>query len=150
MDRQYKPLYLTIEDFPVIVYIAKDESPVTEVLPTQADVRAYVERLFIENANIKTGDYAIVFVWNDHGKEMADVWMLGDNTHSNSGPLYECFAFAGSEQSMSGDIASGDTIITLAAEEQKHRQIGDRRRYLADTSTAVFPEGMAPKEDYPA
>lgn len=150
MERQYKPIYLTIDTFPAIVYVAKDESPVIEALPSQADVKMYVEELLGENTNIRTGNYAIVFVWNDRGKAMADVWMLGENTHSNSGLLYECFAFAGKEQSVSGDIASGDTIIALAAEEQKRRQFASTQEYLADTSPAAFPEGMTPTEEYPA
>lgn len=149
MDRQYKPLHYVIDNFPVIVYVTKDESPVTEVLPTQTEVKAYVESLILENANIRTGEYAVIFVWNNRGKEMADVWMMGENTESKSGPLVECFAFAGMEQSITGDIASGDTVIALSAEEQKRRQFGELSQYLSDNSPAMFPEGMTPQQEYP-
>jgi hypothetical protein len=149
MDRQYKPLHYTIDNFPVIVYATKDESPITEVLPTQTELKAYVESLIMENANIRTGNYAVIFVWNNLGKPMGDVWMMEENTESNSGPLVECFAFAGKEQSVSGDIASGDTVIALAAEEQKRRQFSELSQYLSDESPAPFPEGMTPQEEYP-
>lgn len=150
MDRHYTPLKLSINNLPVIIYVAKDESPVTNILPTQKQVIDYVQALFSENPNIQRGLYAVVFVWNKNDKPMADVWMHSHNNHGGSDPLLECFAFAGKEQSLTGDVASGDTIIALAAEEQKRRQFSGFDEYLLDNSPAPFPEGLAPAEDYPA
>lgn len=137
------------DDFPVIIYVAKDEVPVTNILATQAEVKAYVSELFLENPNILHGQYGIVFVWNKNGIPMADIWIHTNNEHSNSGPLLENFAIANKDQSVSGDIASGDTIIALAAEEQKRRQFNSVSEYIQSDAPALFPEASKPIEEYP-
>ncbi len=150
--RQYKPFNYSFKNIPLIVYPVKDENPLNEVFSNTDtnSINKHLDDLYDGHSKIlDTGNYHILFVWNLEGNRMVDVWIHNMSNWSNSGPLLSVFTFRNLEICDDAGIASGDSIITLAREEELRRKIGnideyvDRNKYMP-----TFPDGMQPIESF--
>ena len=80
---------------------------------------------------------------------MTDVWIHDMKNWSDSGPLVECFTFRGLNKCKDAGIASGDSLIVLAREEELRRKMSNLSEYVnRDKHIPDFPRGMKPKESF--
>lgn len=151
-DRFYIPFSLKIVDKPLIVYLVKDENPLTNVFDskTKRSVVSHLKRLYSKNkAALSKGLYHIVFLWNLKNHRMADVWIHTLNSIAEkSGPLQEVHIFQ-DLQPYHIEVSSGDTLIVLAREEELRRKMADMKKYLNRPKYIPdFPFEMQPYEDF--
>lgn len=147
MPRQYKPFTLYINKIPLIVYPVKDENPLQEIFQNENDIQENLKKLYSKNRSLLTGNYHILFVWNLEGERMTDVWVHNMENWSDSGPLIECYTFRGLKQCDDAGIASGDSIIALAREEELRRQCASMEKFVDRSKVQPeFPDGMQPDE----
>jgi hypothetical protein len=150
MARHFIPFNLKLKNIPVIVYPVKDGAPLQDIFESKFEIQRHLEDLYSQNSSIQKFDYHIVFVWNLEGNRMTDVWMHRmANWDNSSGPLVECMIFENLKESNDAGIASGDTLIVLAREEEFRRKIGDLEKYLKRSDVMPeFPKEFIPKEDF--
>jgi hypothetical protein len=149
MARQYKAFSVQVHNQNLIVYPVLDESPLTDVFQNQAEIIEHLNSLYKNNPNIQKGQYHIVFVWNLERQRMTDVWVHLLNEYSDSGPILECYTFRGMMPCQDAGIASGDSIIALAREEELRRKCANLEIYLNRKEIqAEFPQGLQPDQDF--
>jgi len=149
MARQYKPFSLKILDQNLIVYPVLDENPLQDIYKNHSEIVSQLQNLYQKNQNVLKGQYHILFVWNLEGKRMTDVWIHLVNEWSDSGPVLECYTFRDLEPCKDAGIASGDSIIVLAREEELRRRCKNLNDYLDRSKTqAEFPEGLQPDQNF--
>lgn len=149
MARQYIPFSFQLEDIPLIIYPVKDENPLEEVFEDEKDIKNHLEKLYEANKSLHKYTYHILFVWNLEKERMTDVWLHSMKNWSDSGPLLECQTFRGLEPCEDAGIASGDSIIALAREEELRRESDDLNEYVnRNKKLPEFPKGMKPDERF--
>jgi hypothetical protein len=151
-DRFYIPFSLRIAAIPLMVYPVKDENPLEAVFDRRdkQSIRVHIRALYKKQKKVLSeGLYHILFVWNLHGQRMTDVWIHSLNTiAAPSGPLQKVYTFQGLEP-YTIEVASGDTLIVLAREEELRRKIGDLQKYVKRPSYIPdFPMDMQPYENF--
>lgn len=151
MGRQYKPFSYKIGEIPLIIYGGKDEHPLSEIFDPKDhhSIQKHLEQLYDKHPEVlNKGTYHIVLVWNLDQQRMTDVWIhTSENWSNTSGPLIECVTFRNLEKCTDAGIASGDSIIMVAREEELRRELDNLALYF-DRSQYIptFPDGMQPTE----
>ena len=150
--RQYKPLNHRFSGISLIVYPVKDENPLDEIFDRKdkTSFEKHLNDLYKKNKKMLVkGDYHILFVWNLNGERMTDVWIHDMKNWSDSGPLIECITFRGLKKCNDAGIASGDSLIALAREEELRRKVVDLKEYInREKHVPKFPKGMQPAESF--
>jgi len=151
-DRFYIPFSMKVQGISLIVYLLKDENPLDKVFDpkNKNDVKNHIRTLYKKHKEfLCAGMYHIVFLWNFKNKRMTDVWIHTTNLiAAPSGPLQKVYTYCGLER-YNIEVASGDTLIVLAREEELRRKVGDINKYLERPKYIPdFPCEMQPYEDF--
>lgn len=100
---------------PVLVYI---EEGVEEIISDPSTLDAYLQELYSTNdAIITRGTYQILFLWNFDGTIMTDVWMFFVGEDWSLPTNVDVANFEYINVSLGNGVASGDSLILLASEE---------------------------------
>jgi hypothetical protein len=131
------------------VYPVLDECPLADIFKDVSEIKDHLHALYLKNPIIIKGQYQIVFVWNLEGKRMTDVWVHLLNEWSDSGPILECYTFRELSPCQDAGIASGDSIIAIAREEELRRRCKTLEQYLDRSQVQPkFPTGMHPMLEF--
>jgi len=130
MERFYIPFNHKIGNITLIIYPAKDENPLKNIIKSEPEIIQNLNKLYSKNKGLNTGTYHIVFIWSYQKKLMFDVWIHDIESATESGPLIDCLTFKEFELSTDTGIASGDSIFVLGREDELRRQSSNLDSYL--------------------
>lgn len=130
MDRFYIPFNYKIENVPIIIYPAKDENSLKNIIKTEDDIKLQLNKLYSKYKELIKGSYHIIFIWNLENKLMFDVWIHDIENFTDSGPIIECLTFRSFERSYDVGMASGDGLIVLGREEELRRTCNSLDAYI--------------------
>lgn len=152
--RQFKPFSYQANNIPLIVYPVKDENPIREIFQpaNEESIKKHLDQLYKSWSKLLAkGSYHILFVWNLDKHKMVDVWLHDMKNFSDSGPLIECITFRDLERCSDAGIASGDSLIALAREEELRRRVNNLSDYLDRVKCQPeFPDDLQPQEKFGA
>ncbi len=150
--RFYFPFSTRVAGKPVIVYPARDENPLSDVLSRQelGAIERHIQQLTCLTPVFAEADYSLVVVWNLDGTVMTDVWSFSLENFSAAGPLVHVDTYKGYEPAEAGSgVAAGDGLILLGREEEYRRACPSLAYYL-DRSRGLpdFPRGLVSDEPF--
>ncbi|HEX3569161.1 MAG TPA: hypothetical protein VHT70_05845 [Candidatus Saccharimonadales bacterium] len=153
-QRFYQPLLETVVGKPCIIYPARDENPISEVLSPRESrsVEKFVGDVITPNHGVfHRDDYIIAIPWNHEGAPVLDAWGYNLHNTSESGPLITAHTFdADGEPLVDIGTTSGDALVVLGHEELLRRRSPDMTMYFArvDRAADLPPECRADDSFY--
>lgn len=156
--RQFLPLTSKFNYIPIVIYAANGDNEIEKAFSRDESgcIEKYIDSVLIENATfVNDADMILAYVWNQDNIPNCDIWKINQNHLSDdSGFLYDVRIYKNLDCVTDIGVASGDSLILLAAEEILLRELiltkglsfkeaTDRIKYQVK-----MPTGNNPKENF--
>lgn len=150
MPQFYKPIPLTIQKIPILVYPMKG----IEGLINRADnssIQLHLKKLYHANKNVVVGKLHIIILWADNGQVMTDVWQFTQIETEETGFIIDCKTFQDMKPITGNGLTASDGLIMLGREtelQEEMRQQGKSMEEFIFGKRPILPSAINPMQDY--
>lgn len=151
----YNPFMMDLGDIPTIVYPARGLENVFG-RGEHGCVEKYLQGVWDLYRGLVSPEteYMIGMIWNEDANKMADLWTHRNSEEYGFGPLIDVKLFRNFDHYIPDQTkrnregsASGNTIVLLAAEEEKRVKSKNVKEFLSG-NRPLLPERMRLDEDF--
>lgn len=148
MSQFYKPIPLTIQNIPILVYPMKG----IEELVNRGDnssIQLHLEKLYRANEGVVIGKLHIAILWVDDSHIMTDIWQYTQIETENTGFTIDCKTFQDIEPITGNGLTASDGLIMLGRETEFQEKVRKQSRSIDKFvfgERPILPDEINPTE----